>query len=75
LLTNQDSVIYSGTVGPTLPHIQAGKLKPLAFSTTRRIEQVPTLGTLNEQGVGDFDESFWFGLASKTGTQVSTADA
>ncbi|MFM9881380.1 MAG: Bug family tripartite tricarboxylate transporter substrate binding protein [Burkholderiales bacterium] len=75
LLTNQDSVVYFGTVGSTLPHIQAGKMKALAVSTARRVEQLPNVATLKEQGVGAFDESFWFGVASKTGTPGQAADA
>ncbi|MFN0302811.1 MAG: Bug family tripartite tricarboxylate transporter substrate binding protein [Burkholderiales bacterium] len=75
LLTNQDAVVYFGTVGATLPHIQTGKMKPLAVSTARRVEQLPYVATLKEQGVGDFNESFWFGVASKTGTPLPAADA
>ncbi len=55
---NQDVVVYFGSVGSTLPHIQAGKMKPLAVSTARRIEQLPNVATLKEHGIGDFNESF-----------------
>ena len=75
LLGNQDAVVYFGTVGATLPHIQAGKMKPLAVSTARRIEQLPNVATLKEQGIGNFDESFWFGVAVKSGTPTAAADA
>ena len=73
LLGDQDAVLYFGTVGAILPHVQARKMKALSISTARRIEQLPNVATLKEQGFGEFDESFWFGLASKTGTPAPVA--
>jgi tripartite-type tricarboxylate transporter receptor subunit TctC len=45
-----------------LPHIQAGKLKPLAVTGNARHRLLPNVPTLAEQGYKDFDGVQWYGI-------------
>jgi tripartite-type tricarboxylate transporter receptor subunit TctC len=47
------------TVGPAAPHVQAGRLRALGVSTTRRSLALPDVPTIAEQGVEGFDEKPW----------------
>jgi len=49
-------------LGPTLSHIRAGTLKPLAVTVGERVSQLPDVPTLAELGVKDFVVAQWFGL-------------
>ncbi len=51
--------------------IQAGRLRPLAMTGTKRSEQYPDVPTLAEQGVEGFDLQVWVGLAAPAGTPAS----
>ena len=42
-----------------LPHVQAGKLRPIAISTKERFPPMPELPTVDEGGVKGFDGSSW----------------
>ena len=45
-----------------MPHVKAGKLRPLAVTTAKRSAAVPDLPTIAEAGVSGFDISTWYGL-------------
>jgi tripartite-type tricarboxylate transporter receptor subunit TctC len=51
-----------------LPHIKAGRLKPLAVSSTRRHPDLPDVPTVAEAGVPGFDATLWLGLLAPAGT-------
>lgn len=51
-----------------LPHIQAGKLRPLGVSSAQRIEVMPDVPTIAEAELPNFAVSGWFGLAAPAGT-------
>lgn len=52
----------------TVPNIQAGKLKALAVTSSKRIAQLPELPTMAEAGFADFEVIFWMGLLAPAGT-------
>jgi tripartite-type tricarboxylate transporter receptor subunit TctC len=56
------------TITPVLPHIQAGKLRPLAVTTARRSSALPDVPTLAEAGLAGFDIGTWFGVLAPAGT-------
>lgn len=56
------------TVTPVLPHIKAGKLKPLAVTTARRSSALPDVPTLDEAGLKGFDIGTWFGVLAPAAT-------
>lgn len=45
-----------------LPHVKAGKLKPLAITSMTRSPLFPNVPTLNESGFPKFEMSQWFAL-------------
>jgi len=47
------------TAATVLPHVQGGKLKPIAISTRQRFPPMPDLSTVEEGGVKGFDGSSW----------------
>ena len=51
-----------------LPHIKAGRLKPLAVSSGKRHPDLPDVPTVAEAGVPGFDATLWLGLLAPAGT-------
>lgn len=56
------------TVTPVLPHIKAGKLRPLAVTTAKRSSALPDVPTLDEAGLKGFNIGTWFGVLAPAGT-------
>jgi tripartite-type tricarboxylate transporter receptor subunit TctC len=56
------------TITPVLPHIQAGKLRPLAVTTAKRSSALPDVPTLAESGLPGFDIGTWFGVLAPAAT-------
>ncbi len=56
------------TITPVLPHIKAGKLRPLAVTTATRSPALPEVPTLAEAGLKGFDIGTWFGVLAPAGT-------
>jgi tripartite-type tricarboxylate transporter receptor subunit TctC len=52
----------------SLPHIQAGTLRPIAAGSLARDPQFPDLPTIAEQGFPDFEAIQWVGLLTTAGT-------
>jgi len=51
-----------------MPHIKAGKLRPIAVGTHQRLTQLPDVPTVAEQGYKDFETSQWYGILAPAGT-------
>ncbi len=62
------------TITPVLPHIKAGKLRPLAVTTAKRSPALPDVPTLQEAGLKDFDIGTWFGVLAPAGTPKPVLD-
>jgi tripartite-type tricarboxylate transporter receptor subunit TctC len=56
------------TITPVLPHIKAGKLRPLAVTTAKRSSALPDVPTLAESGLKEFDIGTWFGVLAPAAT-------
>jgi tripartite-type tricarboxylate transporter receptor subunit TctC len=50
------------------PHIDSGKLRPIAAAGSKRVAAYPNVPTLAEQGVKGFDVEGWQGFTVRTGT-------
>ena len=50
-----------------LPHIRAGKVRPLAVSSAKRIKTLPDVPTFKEQGY-ELEYYFWVGIFAPKGT-------
>lgn len=59
------------SVGNAQPHVDAGKLLPLAVSTAERAARVPQVPTIAEAGFPQFDLRIWLGLVAPAGTAPS----
>ncbi len=51
-----------------LPHIQAGTLRPLLVTGSRRLPQIPDTPTVIEAGLSGAEAVSWFGLVAPKGT-------
>jgi len=60
-ISGQTQVIMNGLLA-TLPHIKSGALRPIAISKRTRMELVPDLPTIAEQGVTNFESGTWQGV-------------
>lgn len=50
------------------PMIKSGKLRALAITTSERVEMDPSIPTLAESGLKDYENSAWGGLIAPSGT-------
>jgi len=57
-----------------LPHMAAGRLRGLAVTSTRRLDAVPDLPTMNEAGVADFRAVSWQGISAPAATPRAVVD-
>ena len=55
-------------MGPAMPHVKAGRVRPLAITIAKRAALLPEVPTMIEQGYKDFDTNIWFAffLPAKT---------
>jgi tripartite-type tricarboxylate transporter receptor subunit TctC len=70
LLGGQTQVMFPG-LAAALPHIKAGKVKPLAVSGTRRHPLLPDVPTFAESGYPGFDGVQWYGIVGPANMQAS----
>jgi len=66
LLGGQVDIMFD-TVALSLPHIKAGKLRPLAVTTTRRSSALPDIPTMQEAGLPGYEMAAWIGLLAPAG--------
>jgi len=60
--------MYFSTVPAAFPNIQAGRLKALAVSSTKRVDMLPDVPTADEAGLPGFEVVGWFGIFAPKGT-------
>jgi tripartite-type tricarboxylate transporter receptor subunit TctC len=72
LLAGQVQMMFSNS--PILDHIKAGRLRPLAVSTTTPSKVLPDLPTVSESLPG-FEASNWQGIGAPRNTPVEIIDA
>ena len=67
LLAGQVDFMFDG-LGSAIAHIKAGKLVPLAVSSSQRSFALPDVPTLNEAGVKGYEARTWYALWAPAGT-------
>jgi tripartite-type tricarboxylate transporter receptor subunit TctC len=72
LLGGQVQVMFD-TIPSSLEHIRAGKLRPLAVTTTQRLDALPDVPTVADFLPG-FEASAWQGLCAPKGTPADIID-
>ena len=63
------------TIPSVMPHIQAGKLRPIAVSSARRSRSMPEVPTIAEKGFSGFEAGSWFGFFAPKGTPEAVISA
>jgi tripartite-type tricarboxylate transporter receptor subunit TctC len=72
MLGGQMQVMFD-TIPTSLEHIRAGKLRPLAVTTTKRLDALPNVPTVADFLPG-FEASAWQGLCAPKGTPADIID-
>ena len=60
--------LYMSSVPTLLGHIKQGKLRALAVTSAKRVDDLPNVPTMNESGYKGFDAVTWFGLLAPAAT-------
>lgn len=55
-------------VPPTLPHIKAGRVRPLAVLAAERLAYLPNVPTSKEAGIPNYEVTTWYDLIVPAGT-------
>jgi tripartite-type tricarboxylate transporter receptor subunit TctC len=58
----------------SLPHIQSGRLRPIAIAGTERTAKLPDVPTAKEAGYPRLDAPFWLGVVAPAGTPADIVD-
>jgi tripartite-type tricarboxylate transporter receptor subunit TctC len=56
---------------PFMPHVKTGKLRVIAVGTAQRLDVLPDVPTVAEQGFAGFETSQWYGLIAPAKTPES----
>lgn len=70
LVAGQVQMVFSDMV-PALPHIRAGRLRPLAVTTRKRAAVLPDVPTMIEAGVPGYESEVWWGVLAPKGTPAA----
>jgi tripartite-type tricarboxylate transporter receptor subunit TctC len=69
-----DAQLTEFNLSSALPHIQAGRLRPLAVVSRRRMPQLPDVPTTVEAGFPDLVTTLWNGLFAPAGTPAAVVE-
>jgi tripartite-type tricarboxylate transporter receptor subunit TctC len=72
LLSGQVQV-YFATPAITIAHVKAGKLRALAVTTTKRLEELPDTPTVSDFLPG-YEANVWFGVSAPRNTPTAIVD-
>ena len=67
LLSNEADLLFANP-GVFMPHIKAGRLRPIAIADAKRIQILPDVPTMGEGGYPGFESGSWYGLAAPART-------
>lgn len=71
LLAGETQLMFDN-LPPVLPHIKAGKMRPLAVTSLKRSHVMPELPTLDEMGLKGYEVTSWFGIVAPAATPRET---
>jgi tripartite-type tricarboxylate transporter receptor subunit TctC len=60
--------LYMSAVPTLIGQIRQGKLRAIAVTSAKRVDDLPDVPTINESGYKGFDAASWFGLLAPAGT-------
>jgi len=58
----------------SLPHVQSGRLRPLAVTSEQRLSILPEVPTMKEAGVDNFVVNGWYAVLAPAGTPQTIRD-
>ena len=67
LLGGQVQMMFAG-VSTVVQHVKSGRLVALAVARPKRLEALPGVPTVAENGYPGFDVTSWYGIVARTGT-------
>ena len=66
--------LYMSSVPTLIGQIRNQKLRALAVTSAKRVDDLPSVPTINESGFKGFDAGVWFGLLAPAGTPRDVID-
>jgi tripartite-type tricarboxylate transporter receptor subunit TctC len=63
-----------GGIPPALPYIDAGSVRPIAVTSERRSDKLPSVPAFSEEGFPGYKVVFWAGLMAPAGTPDAIVD-
>lgn len=73
LVSNRVQLTFADTTYMQ-PQVDAGKVRLLAVSSSKRLRQLPNVPTFEEQGLQGYTPTFWYGLYAPRGTPAAVVD-
>ena len=73
LLSGQVQMYFSGPL-PSIPFVQSGKLRAIAYSGDARFASLPTVPTFTEAGLPGYNGGYWYGVLAPAGTPRDIAN-
>lgn len=73
LLSGQTQFIFNEVI-TAIPHIQGGKLKPLAVAYKTRAPWLPNVPTFTEAGFPGFEVTSWYAIVARSGTSPAIVE-
>jgi tripartite-type tricarboxylate transporter receptor subunit TctC len=73
LLGGQTQMILTSMIG-LIPHVNAGKLRPLGVGSLKRSPRLPDVPTISEAGVPGYETSIWYGMFGPAGLPSPIVD-
>ena len=70
LVAGRTQAAAAGTP-PLLPHVKSGRLRVIAVGATKRLEILPDVATVAEQGYPGFETTQWYGLNAPAKTPAA----
>jgi tripartite-type tricarboxylate transporter receptor subunit TctC len=67
LIAGRVNLLFEGVAGAT-PMIRDGRMKSFGVASVKRLDTLPDVPTIAEQGFPNFTAYVWFGLLAPTGT-------
>jgi tripartite-type tricarboxylate transporter receptor subunit TctC len=73
MITGEAQLTFT-TVLIALPHVKAGKLRPIAVASLSRTPLLPEVPTVDESGLKGYQSIAWYGLLAPAGTPGPVVD-
>ncbi|MGE5522180.1 MAG: Bug family tripartite tricarboxylate transporter substrate binding protein [Rhodospirillaceae bacterium] len=67
VIAGQIQMSFASTPG-AVPMVKAGKVKPLAVTSAKRIAKLPDVPTVAESALPGYEASVWYGVVAPSGT-------